>query len=60
LNALQESEERFHTMVNAIPQLAWILIQMAISTGITSAGTLTPVPRRSRWKVGAGQIVHDP
>ncbi len=24
MNALQESEEHFHTMVNAIPQLAWI------------------------------------
>ena len=24
VNALQESEERFHTMANAIPQLAWI------------------------------------
>ena len=24
MNALQEGEERFHTMANAIPQLAWI------------------------------------
>jgi hypothetical protein len=24
MNALQESEEHFHTMANAIPQLAWI------------------------------------
>ena len=56
VNALQESEERFHTMVNAIPQLSWVAIQMDISTGITSAGTLPPEPRRSRWKVGAGRL----
>ena len=29
---------------------------MATSTGITSAGMLTPAPRRSRWKAGAGRV----
>ena len=54
--ALRDSEERFRTMANAIPQLAWTAEAMATSPGTISAGTITREPPPRTWKGGAGRV----
>jgi PAS domain S-box-containing protein len=60
VNALQESEERFHTMANAIPQLAWIsrpdgYICWFNERWYSYTGTTPKQTEGWGW-----QIVHDP
>lgn len=53
---LQESEERFHTMANAIPQLVWTARLDGYRYWYNERWYSYTGTTRSRWKAGVGRV----
>ena len=54
---LRESAQRFRTLAESIPQLAWTARPDGTSIGTTGAGTNIPERRPSRCTVGDGKVL---
>ena len=53
-HAAQEGENQFRTMVNVIPQLAWIAHADGFPFGTINVGSTTQAPYPNRWREVVG------